>query len=198
MIFRRSQNVPVLAHYRKYRDLYLRPDFQYRCSYCLTHEFYFLNGEAGQIDHHRPLHPPPSLGKDFSKLEHAYENLYWSCSACNNSKGNGWPTDEEYDGGERFLDPCREDHKDHWDTQPDGKLVPRTPTGEYTIREIRLNRRRLIQFRRFLFECQRQAEEIEVTLNSVPMSDAEQAALIGQREAIRAFLDPPVFDTRLI
>jgi len=56
MIFRRSPNVPVFSDYHQYRDSYLRPDFQYRCAYCLTHEFYFLQGDGGEIDHHRPLH----------------------------------------------------------------------------------------------------------------------------------------------
>ena len=194
MIFHRSPNVPALAHYRDYRDRYLRPDFRHCCAYCLTHEFYFLNGEGGQIDHHRPLHPPPVLGMDFSRLEHNYENLYWSCSTCNNSKGNGWPSDEEYSRGERYLDPCREDHNDHWITEPDGRLVPRTLTGEYTIRDIRLNRRRLVQFRRFLSDCQRRVDEIEGILNSVPLSETEQAALIGQRDALHTHLEPPVFD----
>ena len=41
MIFRRSSNVPPLNDYRAQRDMYLRPDFKYRCTYCLTHEFYF-------------------------------------------------------------------------------------------------------------------------------------------------------------
>lgn len=57
MIFRRSLDVLVLHNPLDYRDIYLRPDFQFRCAYCLTHEYYFLDGEAGQIDHHRPLHP---------------------------------------------------------------------------------------------------------------------------------------------
>ncbi|MBV9850100.1 MAG: hypothetical protein JO250_10545 [Armatimonadetes bacterium] len=62
MIFRRSPNVPSLDNYEDYRDPYLRPDFQHRCAYCLTHEHFFLDGEAGEIDHHRPLRPPPRVG----------------------------------------------------------------------------------------------------------------------------------------
>ena len=38
MIFRRSPDVPPLNDYHEYRDLYLRPDFEYRCAYCLTGE----------------------------------------------------------------------------------------------------------------------------------------------------------------
>ena len=55
MIFSRSLNVPLFNDYRAYRDAYLRPDFQYRCAYCLAHEFYFLQGDGGEIDPFRPL-----------------------------------------------------------------------------------------------------------------------------------------------
>lgn len=194
MIFRRSSNVPALPHYRDYRDLYLRPDFRHRCAYCLTHEFYFLGGEGGQIDHHRPLNPSPDLGVDFSSLKHVYENLYWSCSTCNNGKGNQWPSETQYAAGERFLDPCLEDHDDHWVSYPDGRLIPKTATGTYTIRGIRLNRRRLIQFRQFLFESQRKIREIEAILASAGLTEAEHAALAGQRDALRERLEPPIFD----
>lgn len=71
MIFRRSLDVPALRDYRAYRDPYLRPDFQYRCAYCLTHEFYFLQGDGGEIDHHRPLN---AEGRDFSCLRNDYAN----------------------------------------------------------------------------------------------------------------------------
>lgn len=193
MIFQRSPNVPQLQNYRDYRDPYLRPDFRHRCAYCLTHEFYFLGGEGGQIDHHRPLNPPVALGIDFSNLKHVYTNLYWSCSTCNNSKGNRWPTEAEYAVGECLLDPCLEDHDDHWDSYPDGNLVSKSATGTYTIRGIRLNRNRLIQFRRFLFESQRKIREIEEILASADLSETEQAALAGQHHALLDFLEPPVF-----
>ena len=48
MIFRRSSDVPALNDPLDYRDLYLRPDFQFRCAYCLTHEYYFLDGESAK------------------------------------------------------------------------------------------------------------------------------------------------------
>ena len=67
MRFQRTAEVPQLPDYLDYRAPYLRPDFQYRCAYCLTHERFFLDGEAGEVDHHRPLHPPVVLGKDFSQ-----------------------------------------------------------------------------------------------------------------------------------
>ena len=93
MIFRRSPNVPQFGDYRRYRDAYLRPDFRYRCAYCLTHEFYFLQGDGGEIDHFRPLH---AAEHDFSHLKSEYSNLYWTCGQCNTEKGHVWPTEAEY------------------------------------------------------------------------------------------------------
>lgn len=52
MILQRSLDVPALDEYGAYRP-YLRQDFEYRCAYCLRHEFFFGGGEAGEIDHHR-------------------------------------------------------------------------------------------------------------------------------------------------
>lgn len=193
MIFRRSPHVPVLRNYEDYRDAYLRPDFQYRCAYCLTHEHFFLDGEAGEIDHHRPLQPPPALGLDFSALKNAYHNLYWSCRGCNQRKGNRWPTDEEYHRGDRFLDPCVEDHDDHWDTQTDGAVFPKTPVGAYTIRHIRLNRARLVWRRAQMFQDQQKAREIERQLLRSDLPPDFRAVLLHFLEQVQAQLNPPVF-----
>jgi len=113
VIFRRTPDVPLLNDYRVYRNAYLRPDFGYRCAYCLTHEFYFLQGDGGEIDHFRPFH---ASGHDFSHLKNEYRNLYWTCGQCNSEKSNLWPSDADYAEGFRFLDPCIEDHDDHWAT----------------------------------------------------------------------------------
>jgi len=113
VIFRRTPDVPLLNDYRVYRNSYLHPDFGYRCAYCLTHEFYFLQGDGGEIDHFRPFH---ASGHDFSHLKNEYRNLYWTCGQCNSEKSNLWPSDADYAEGFRFLDPCIEDHDDHWAT----------------------------------------------------------------------------------
>ena len=118
MIFRRTPDVPALDEYAGYRP-YLRHDFEFRCAYCLRHEFYFGGGEAGEIDHRKPLHL-------FPNLRNTYENLYWSCRKCNAVKSGLWPSENQIRRGLRFLDPCTEDHDDHRRTQPDGSLVPTT------------------------------------------------------------------------
>lgn len=193
MIFRRSPNVPQLPRYEDYRDPYLRPDFQYRCAYCLTHEHYFLDGEAGEIDHHRPLNPSKNLNKDFAHLKSAYENLYWTCGKCNRYKGNRWPTDWQYRHGRRFLDPCQDDHDLHWDTAPDGKVMAKTATGKYTITHIQLNRPKLVARRAYLHQLQAKMEEIEANLHDADFSEAERRALEEHLTTLRRMISPPVF-----
>jgi hypothetical protein len=193
MIFRRSTDVPVLDNYEGYRDPYLRPDFQYRCAYCLTHEHYFLDGDAGEIDHHRPLNPPSQIGKDFSELKNVYENLYWSCSRCNRIKGNRWPTDAQYAAGERFLDPCVEDHDAHWATHPDGTITPFTLIGHYTIRKIRLDRPALNRRRAQLYQDQQKFALLEAELERRDISREHQQILRDYLADVRQRIFPPNF-----
>ena len=191
MIFRRSSDVPVLRDYRAYRDPYLRPDFQYRCAYCLTHEFYFLQGDGGEIDHHRPLR---AEWHDFSHLENVYSNLYWTCGRCNQEKGNLWPSDAEYMDGFRFLDPCIEDHADHWDTHADGTVTATTNPGRYTIRHLRLDRARLNELRRLLYDYQQKVLAVEHELARRDLSPELRTTLIAYLADIRTMIEPPVFE----
>ena len=193
MIFQRSPGVPQLNEYRDYRYPYLRPDFQYQCAYCLTHETYFLDGEAGEIDHHWPLHPPAKLEKDFSELKNVYSNLYWTCSRCNLYKGNLWPTDAEYARGERFLDPCAEDHDSHWETHPDGTLTAKTATGRYTIELIRLNRPRLKRRRAEFYQNQQKLVQIQQELDQADIAPKHRQALLNHLEDVREKINPPIF-----
>ena len=188
MPFQRSLDVPQLSHYSDYRDDWLRPDFRYRCAYCLTHETYFLSGDGGEIDHHRPLNPPAKVNKDFSHLAHVYSNLYWTCGKCNRSKGNTWPTDREFAQGLRFLDPCGEDHAAHWHTLLDGTLRPTTRTGEYTIAKIRLNRRRLREHRRHQQEIQELIQRVEAIL-AVKSPEQERDLLYAVLANLRQQID---------
>jgi len=191
VIFRRSPDVPSLSDYRQYRDPYLRPDFRFRCAYCLTHEFYFLQGDGGEIDHHRPLH---AEGHDFSALKNVYGNLYWACGQCNREKGNHWPGDAEYAAGFRFLDPCAEDHDDHWEAHADGTLAAKTDTGRFTIQFLRLDRRRLTELRRLLYAYQQRVAAIEEELGRRRLGPAQRARLTAHLADLRPLVDPPVFE----
>ena len=191
MIFRRTADVPQLSDYRNYRDPYLRPDFQYCCAHCLTHERFFLDGEAGEVDHFRPLHPPPALGKDFSHLRNVYANLYWSCSRCNLYKGNAWPTDEEYARGDRFLDPCAEDHDAHWETHSDGTLTAKTATGQYTIENVRLARPRLNRRRAEQHKARQKTMELQQQLERTDLEPEHRQAIHDRLDSLLEWISPP-------
>ena len=191
MIFRRSPDVPHLSDSRAYRDTYLRPDFQYRCAYCLTHEFYFLQGDGGEIDHHRPLHAETH---DFSHLKNEYTNLYWTCGQCNLEKGNHWPNDADYAAGFRFLDPCLEDHDAHWTTHTDGTVNAKTNIGRFTIRFIRLDRKRLTDLRHFLGVYRGKVEALERELKRRDLDAERRAAVLAHLADLLPLLSPSVFD----
>ena len=78
-------------------------------------------------------------------------------------KGNLWPGDEDYAAGIRFLDPCAEDHDDHWDTHADGTVTAKTDTGRYTILNIRLDRKRLNDLRRLLNTYQQKSPPLRTS-----------------------------------
>lgn len=181
----------MFSDYRQYRDLYLRPDFEYRCAYCLTREFYFLQGDGGEIDHYRPLR---AASHDFSSLRNVYSNLYWTCGQCNLEKGNRWPSDAERTEGFRFLDPCFDDHDDHWDTHTDGTVTAKTNVGRYTIRFIRLDRQRLNNLRRVLYAYQQKVAALEAELNRRNLSPDQREALLAHLTDIRVLVEPPVFE----
>ena len=119
MLFTRSVPKRRYRDYTRYRDL-LRRDFQYRCAYCLIHEFH--NGGAANfaIDHHRPMrgvYARPDLAGD-------YANLYWCCSECNQNKADRWPAPQQEALGFRWIDPCElwGDHDLHWQITYDGEI----------------------------------------------------------------------------
>lgn len=185
MIFERSEGVLPADDYEAYRPS-LRRDFQYRCAYCLRHEFFFGGGEAGEIDHHRPRHSFPDLIAE-------YRNLYWSCRKCNAIKSSKWPSVGQTERGLRFLDPCAEDHDDHWAVQANGTLEPLTPIGEYTLVQIRLNRTELTQFRRFLRQAKERVQAIRAALMEAGLSPDVRLGLLAEMSAMDVLAHPPVF-----
>ena len=157
----------------------------------MTHEFYYLQGDGGEIDHFRPLH---ARNHDFSHLKNDYANLYWTCGQCNLEKGSLWPSDAEYAEGFRFLNPCVEDHDDHWVTHADGTVTAKTNTGRFTIRFIRLDRQRLNDLRRLLHAYQEKVAALEAELERRELGSERRAALLAHLADIKPLLAPPVFE----
>ncbi len=166
-IFRRRADPPPESNYRQYKQL-LREDFDCRCAYCLLHEGDTYGGgfHNFQIDHFRPR-------TKFRELINTYSNLYYSCRWCNRAKDETWPSDEEQQRGFAFVDPCVEDlYTTHSKLNPNtGKLTARSKPGEYTIREIRLNRRMFKKLRKERIEAQ---EIIQSTQTRISRLEAQR------------------------
>lgn len=185
MIFRRSPDVPPQETYAAYRP-FLRRDFDFRCAYCLRHEFFFGGGEAGEIDHFCPRHLFPDLLNN-------YDNLYWSCRKCNSVKGGTWPSANQTERGLRFFDPCMDDQTHHWQAHADGTLTALSLPGRYTIRHIRLDRPTLVQFRAFLCGLQARVSVVEAALQEADLEPVLRAGLQAELTAAAILLSPPVF-----
>ena len=179
------------SDYRRYRP-FLRQDFQFRCAYCLRHEF-FVGGEAGcVIDHHRPRggrHARPDLAG-------FYGNLYWCCAECNSIKGDTWPSPEEFTNGRRFLDPCvpEDDHDFHWRSEADGSLEALTPVGEYTIAKLALGRESVAYHRACMHRWHSELGHLERLLNERAIDEGTRRLISARLAELANFLNPPRFD----
>jgi hypothetical protein len=167
-VFTRRPNPPSYANYHLYKP-FLRVDFKYRCAYCRLHEGDQYGGgfHNFQIDHFRP-HSLPA----FTHLINEYSNLYYSCRWCNRAKWETWPSEQQRADGYEFVDPCKEDlYRAHCRLKEDGNLEGTTHPGEYTVREIRLNRRMFKRLRKRKVEAQLR---IEQTRRNIALLTAER------------------------
>lgn len=114
-------NPPIYATYSQYRDL-LRIDFKRRCAYCNDNHNYRIRSFA--IDHFVPCTP-----KNFTPTipKNKYDNLIYSCSYCNRSKWDKWPTNDENmenDGSVGFLKPTNDNYKNLFFRNANGRIIP--------------------------------------------------------------------------
>lgn len=124
--------------YRKYKED-LRSDFGNRCGYCDDID-YLCGGIKGfHIDHFRPRVP-------FAHLLNEYRNLVYACPYCNGSKSNDWPSGVEniavLADGRGYLDPCDDILDTHFERYDHGRIRPKTPTGKYMYKKLKLGLRR--------------------------------------------------------
>ena len=118
----------------RYQDrLRLREIYTFRCGYCGVSEMEV--GAELTIDH---FHPRSRGGSD------DMDNLVYACHACNEFKGDHW----EPDTVEHILHPLRDELGRHLAEELHGALVGLTPTGQFHIDRLRLNRPGLILRRR--------------------------------------------------
>jgi hypothetical protein len=104
------------------------------CGYCGVSEA--ESGGELTIDHFHPV----SAGGD----EHD-DNLVYACFRCNTYKADFWPNDDDMSHGRRILHPLLDTLGLHIrENRETGRLEAVTPTGDFHIFQLRLNRPQLI------------------------------------------------------
>ena len=139
--------------YQKYRND-LERDFNHRCGYCDDSD-QFTDPRLFHIDHFAPK-------STFPKLKTVYENLVYACCHCNESKSNHWIGDDPSipnNGNEGFVDPCRKEYDEHLARSLKGKIVARTPLGEYMVKTLKLH----LERHAYLWISRRSRKRLEET-----------------------------------
>lgn len=135
--------------------------YHHKCAYCEGH---IADGFTLQVEHYRPKNKLKDDARHSGYYWLAYEwsNLLLACQDCNAAKSNKFPIagarvhhpqqDKQYwrvDSpsflNERalLLNPELDDPEEHFDFQPDGKLISGTAQGKATIELCNLNRESL-------------------------------------------------------
>lgn len=131
---------PAIPHSRRhgptgYLDVasyrpWLRDEFGFRCVYCLRREVWEPDTSVFEVEHFHPVSTHPELAT-------VYDNLLYSCSACNSAKGAGL-----------VPDPCVAMTSDAVQVHADGRLEPLTPTARRLVRQLDLNDPQYVAWRR--------------------------------------------------
>jgi hypothetical protein len=108
------------ARYESYRE-WLRDEFTFRCAYCLTREQWWKKIRQFEIDHFRPQ----SIDSE-GILD--YDNLIYSCAACNAAKQDA----DLPDPAMLALDECLR-------VESTGEFSPLNQDGKRIIEVLRLN-----------------------------------------------------------
>lgn len=127
---------------------YLQKDFLYSCAYCTITE-----SEARSIrftiDHYESVDSRPDL-------KNQYDNLMYCCDSCNVRKGPRVPDPKMRSAGYRYFRPDQDERSVHFRLE-NRRLKYQTPTGDYSIIALSLNRDHLMRLRDLrarLFDCQ--------------------------------------------
>lgn len=166
--------------------LAIRQRANFACEYCGVAEI-DVGGEL-TIDH---FHPRSQGGPD------DITNLVYCCHRCNEYKASYWPTSGD---APQLWNPRTSPFDQHFLELADGTLYPRTETGTFTLRRLRLNRNPLVAYRRRRTEQTEQQEMLlryhglVASLNQVVRQQAallqEQQALLEQQRALLRLLLP--------
>lgn len=108
---------------------WLRDEFTFRCAFCLRRERWEPDRGVFEIDHLRPVNRFPGLAVE-------YENLIYSCTACNGAKR-----------AETVADPTQVLTASAVTVESDGRLTPHTIAARRLIRQLDLNDPLFVQWR---------------------------------------------------
>ncbi len=139
----------------------LRELFNGKCAYC---ESTVDLNKKNIYDHFRPKYGARGLKKDFAEehywwLTYDWNNLYYSCSECNQYKASWFPVDGKRVKAKTtykqtiteekniLIDPCLDNPEDHLIFDFNGMVQPTTERGKITIEILQLNRKKLISAR---------------------------------------------------
>jgi len=154
----RSQTPGPFADYHRYKP-YLRAEFNRQCIYCRLPDG-TKGVDAFGIDHYRPK-------SRFPDLSTVYENLYYSCNACNRRKGDFWPTEEQWGLAVFLPNPCDHTMNEHL-AYRGVQVEPRSSAGRLAIDILMLNDEMAVRYRGFVLRsierCLAQAAAIAETL----------------------------------
>jgi hypothetical protein len=138
--FIRTKPAPIVSGgYRSFRPI-VRSDFRNTCAYCLLKELFAAGEENFELDHFFPVSKFPTRRQDFY-------NLYYACHPCNRIKRAKWPDERLTTQGIGFVDLCSADFDERFRELPDGRWEGLSPSANYTIDALHLNRAHLITIR---------------------------------------------------
>ncbi|HET6382386.1 MAG TPA: HNH endonuclease signature motif containing protein [Armatimonadota bacterium] len=145
----------------------------FACEFCGISET-DAGGEL-TIDH---FHPRTRSGAD------SLDNLLYCCHRCNEYKADYWPDGVE---GPQLWNPRVEAADAHLVEIADGTLLGITPSGAFTIRQLRLNRVALVEhrlLRRRVADERRLLTEFRNVLELLGQTQRQHAALLDEHRIL--------------
>ncbi len=161
----KKQDFPPVWRKKKYVKKALRKMSKGHCAYCQT---YNAAGAWGDVEHFRPKSLFPALAYD-------WDNYFYSCTICNNTKSNKWPTAGSY------VRPDEDDPSMRFVFFEDGGIEETVGDDEAkcTIPAFGLDRRGLAEGRELLIRSA--LESVRATLNMPGLTVAQKRHLVRAR-----------------
>lgn len=161
----RSQQKYSQPFEKELRDKFLEPlreIFKGKCAYCES--YISLDNAHSEYDHFRPRGGARGLDKEFSTdhywwLTYNWNNIYLSCSHCNQYKSTWFPVDGQriplntsykeiiYHEKALLIDPCIDRPEEHLIFNEQGGIEAISSKGTTTIEILKLDRSELVNAR---------------------------------------------------